>query len=396
MGRPPSQLTIARANAALSTPVGAEVFLGSAVHPLDPPRSVFDAMLAEFDRQQAARGLAVDTRRGRERLIRQLQAFAGAWPWEWTPAHFDAWSAAHLRDGRTKATLRGYQNAIVAFCDFIADPRYRWGEVCAELFGAIPARVVHELNRVKHKGDYEGRPDGNRPLTRSEQDRFFKVLDKRARAARRLHRKGAVAAHRDAAMFLHMLGWGTRRTETSGLDIDDFRRNNRTPAFGRYGALVVRNAKSFRGGPPRRRTVLTAFPWAAEIARHWIETSRVTCYPAADGVKVLFPTERGRRISPRQIDDRFAAIRDEAGLPGYLNPHCLRHTYATTLIEMGWPMALVQDQMGHTHVATTAVYTALSDDFKDRVLYRSLGMDWDGDDLAHSALGQADGQAGAW
>ncbi len=228
MGRPPSQLTIARANAALSTPAGAEVFLGSCVHHLDPPRAVFDAMLADFDRQQAARGLAIDTRRGRERLVRQLQAFAG-----------------------------------------------------------------------------------------------------------------------------------------------------------------------FPGGPPRRRTVLTAFPWAAEIARHWIETSRVTCYPAAADVKVLFPTERGRRISPRQIDDRFAAIRDEAGLPGYLNPHCLRHTYATTLIEMGWPMALVQDQMGHAHVATTAVYTALSDDFKDRVLYRSLGMDWD-DDLERPAIGQADGQAGAW
>ncbi|WP_309238553.1 tyrosine-type recombinase/integrase [Actinoplanes aureus] len=76
---------------------------------------------------------------------------------------------------------------------------------------------------------------------------------------------------------------------------------------------------------------------------------------------------------------RFAAIRDEAGLPAYLNPHCLRHTYATTLIEMGWPMALVQDQLGHTHVATTAVYTALSDDFKDRVLYQSLGLTWDDD-----------------
>lgn len=44
-------------------------------------------------------------------------------------------------------------------------------------------------------------------------------------------------------------------------------------------------------------------------------------------------------------------------------------------------MALVQDQLGHTHVATTAVYTALSDDFKDRVLYRSLGFDWDDDKL---------------
>jgi site-specific recombinase XerD len=40
-------------------------------------------------------------------------------------------------------------------------------------------------------------------------------------------------------------------------------------------------------------------------------------------------------------------------------------------------MALVQEQFGHTHVATTAVYTALSDGFMDRVLYRSLGMDWD-------------------
>jgi site-specific recombinase XerD len=79
------------------------------------------------------------------------------------------------------------------------------------------------------------------------------------------------------------------------------------------------------------------------------------------------------------MDVRFASIRDEAGLADYLNPHCLRHTYATTLIEMGWPMALVQDQLGYTHVATTAVYTALSDDFKDRVLYRSLGMEWDDD-----------------
>jgi integrase len=64
-------------------------------------------------------------------------------------------------------------------------------------------------------------------------------------------------------------------------------------------------------------------------------------------------------------------------------PHTLsagrRHTYATTLIEMGWPMALVQDHLGHTHVATTAVYTALSDDFKDRVLYQSLGLKWDDD-----------------
>jgi integrase len=378
VARGPSALTTARAQRAVRTPVGAAMFLDSSIVHLDLPQAVFDAMLEEFERQQAARGLAVDTRRGRERLVRQLRAASGAWPWEWTPAHFDAWSAAHLRDGRTKATLRGYQNAIVAFCAFVADSRYRWAEVCERLFDEVPARVTHELNVIRHKGDYEGRPDANRPLTRAEQDRFFGVVERRAQDAVRLHRKGATAAHRDAIMFLVMLGWGTRRTETAGVDVDDFRRNAKSPQFGRCGVLVVRNAKSFPGGPPRRRTVLTAFPWAAEAAAHWIEVGRPACYPGMDS-KVLLPTERLGRITPRQINLRFASIRHEAGLPNYLNPHCLRHTYATTLIELGWPMALVQDQLGHTHVATTAVYTALSDDFKDRVLYQSLGMDWDDD-----------------
>jgi integrase/recombinase XerC len=385
VGRGPSVLTTVRTQRALKAPLGAAAFLDSSIAHLDPPQAVFDAMLEEFDRQQAARGLAIDTRRGRERLVRQLRASSDAWPWLWTPADFDAWSAAHLRDGRTKATLRGYQNAIVAFCAFIADSRYHWGEVCERLFGAVPNRVAHELNLIRHKGDYEGRPDGNRPLSRGEQDKFFTLVDERAQAAVRLHRKGASAAHRDAIMFLTMLGWGTRRTETAGLDLDDFRRNARSPQFGRYGVLVVRNAKSFPGGPPRRRSVLTAFAWAAEAAQYWVETGRAACYPGVDN-KVLLPTERYGRISPRQINLRFASLRDEAGLPDYLNPHCLRHTYATTLIEMGWPMALVQEQLGHTHVATTAVYTALSDDFKDRVLYNSLGLDWD--------EGEATGAAG--
>lgn len=86
---------------------------------------------------------------------------------------------------------------------------------------------------------------------------------------------------------------------------------------------------------------------------------------------------KGQRSQTPAPKGSAAALRDEAQLPPYLNPHCLRHTYTTTLIEMGWPMALVQEQMGHTHVATTAICTALSDDFKDRVLYASLGITWD-------------------
>jgi hypothetical protein len=80
--------------------------------------------------------------------------------------------------------------------------------VCERLFGSVPVRVAHELNVIRHKGAYEGRPKANRPLSRAEQDRFFTVVNKRAEAAATLHRTGAAAAYRDAIVFLTMLGWG--------------------------------------------------------------------------------------------------------------------------------------------------------------------------------------------
>lgn len=329
-------------------------------------------MLLDFDRQQASRNLKPDTRQSRERLVRQLRAFTDAWPWEWMPAHFEAWSAAHLRAGRTPATLRSYQSAIFAFCAFVSDPRYEWVTVCERLFGRFPVQVCHDLNMVRHTIDYEGRPDANRPLSKAELDRFFNVANERVERARRSGRKGELAAYRDAILYLTILGWGVRRTEAAALNVTDWRANAAHPQFGKLGQLVIRRGKSLRGSPPRRRVVLSVFPWAVAGVKRYLEDVRPRFFSRYEDLGALFPTERGGWISPRQIDDRFGEIRDEAGLDRYLNPHCLRHTYVTRLIERGWPVPLVQQQAGHSHAATTAIYTALSDDFKDRWIYKSL------------------------
>lgn len=350
----------------------ARAFLDSAVVHLAPEEAVFESMLVGFDRQQLSRNLKRDTRRSRERLVRQLVAFTGSWPWEWTAADFEHWSAMHISRGRTAATVRGYQLAVAAFLRFSADPRYRWPTVCLERFGAFPVEVVHDLNVVRHTTDYEGAPESNRPLTTDERKQFFTVANGRAEEATRLGRKGALAAHRDAVMFLAILGWGTRRTETSWLNVGDFRRNPKMPSFGRYGQLVVRRGKSANGSPPRRRVIITVYRWSSLAMQHYVDEVRPRCFARNPDSGALFPTERGRRISPRQIDDRFASIRDEAGLDRALNPHCLRHSYVTDLIELGWPIQLVREQAGHRHVATTGVYTALSDDFKDRMIYGTL------------------------
>jgi site-specific recombinase XerD len=86
----------------------------------------------------------------------------------------------------------------------------------------------------------------------------------------------------------------------------------------------------------------------------------------------MWVTERRGRISPRALNDRFCAYRRELGLPEELDLHALRHSYVTHLIEDGYPERFVSEQVGHAYAATTAIYTAVSDEWKNRVLKAAL------------------------
>ena len=71
-------------------------------------------------------------------------------------------------------------------------------------------------------------------------------------------------------------------------------------------------------------------------------------------------------------DEFWRGYRDAAGLPVELDLHSLRHSYVTHLIEQGFPERFVTEQVGHAYAATTAIYTGVSDDYKNRVLSRAL------------------------
>jgi integrase len=209
--------------------------------PLRPESALFEAMLEGWRRQQASRRLSGSLIDGRERVVRRFTEFAG-WPWQWTSAQVEAWTAA---GGWAHSTVRTYQGALAMFLAYACDPRYGWVAECEQRVGARPVQVCHEDNLAVHVADSEGRPQ-RRPLTRQELQAFFDAADDRVERAAASRRKGWLATFRDACLFKVVYGWGLRRREAAMLDVADFAVNPAAPELGRYGVLHVRYGKAMR------------------------------------------------------------------------------------------------------------------------------------------------------
>lgn len=348
-------------------------------------------MVEGWATQMVARGLKRETIEKQTALVRRFAAFTNDYPWRWGPGDLEEFTAM-LRSGSSPlawSTVRSYHNQLGLFLSFVVDPRYRWAAECEERFGTHPVQICHEWNSLVHRDEFEGRP-GRRPLSHVELQQLFDHADDLVETVAASGRKGALAAARDACLIKVVYGWGLRRTEVVKLDVADCHRHPGAPKFGELGALHVRWGKAKRGGPPRRRTVASLFDWAVEALEYYLAEIRprfdMGAHPA------LWVTERRSRLSPRAVDERFAAYRETLAMPAEIDLHCLRHSYATHLAEAGYPERFISEQLGHAAGATTAIYTSVSDDFKNQVLERALAGAFDVANGARAGVGGTAGQ----
>lgn len=89
---------------------------------------------------------------------------------------------------------------------------------------------------------------------------------------------------------------------------------------------------------------------------------------------MLFTSRQGSGLTRQQVYNLFSKAARLAGIEdGRVNPHVLKHSYASHLIRNGADLAYVQKACGHRHISSTVRYTHVTTQESQVVSNRILG-----------------------
>jgi len=144
---------------------------------------------------------------------------------------------------------------------------------------------------------------------------------------------------RDMAIVELIYSSGLRVSEAVNVDLNDFEES--------------RNFLRVLGKGAKTRLVPVG-RFAQSAIDKWIkEREKISTIDEA-----LFVNLRGGRISTRSIQERIKTLALMQGLPP-VNPHMLRHSFATHLLESSGDLRSIQELLGHSSLSTTQIYTRL-------------------------------------
>lgn len=156
--------------------------------------------------------------------------------------------------------------------------------------------------------------------------------------------EGGVAA-RDRAIVELLYAAGLRITELTSLDVDDIDLRDQT----------VRCL-----GKGSKERIVPIGRAAVEALKAYLTRVRPEL-ATRKGERALFLNQRGRRLTRQGCWKLLKFYAEErAHLKRHISPHTLRHSFATHLLDGGADIRAVQELLGHASVATTQVYTLVS------------------------------------
>lgn len=155
-----------------------------------------------------------------------------------------------------------------------------------------------------------------------------------------------IAALRDRAILELFFSTGLRVSELCRLNAD---------------IDLSRDEFSVRGKGEKVRVVFLSQDAKAAVAEYLKKRGDMGEALFAGYGKVSKKKKDVSRLTPRSVERIVKGYAVKAGITRKVTPHVIRHSFATDLLENGADLRSVQALLGHANIATTQVYTHVTD-----------------------------------
>lgn len=154
---------------------------------------------------------------------------------------------------------------------------------------------------------------------------------------------------RDRAILELLFSSGLRVSELVALDRDHIN--------------LKRREFMVRGKGQKDRPIFIS-PEAADWVGRYLDKRQDTSKPLFvrySGSKKVDLSGNFHRLTARSVQRLVARYALLAGITKHVSPHTLRHSFATDLLMNGADLRSVQAMLGHSNIATTQIYTHVTD-----------------------------------
>ena len=215
-------------------------------------------------------------------------------------------------------------SAIKTFCKFACRDGYIKHNFTANTAGMRAAKKLPSALSIDDVANLLAQPDGRKP-----------------------------AGARDKAMIETLYACGLRVSELINLRLMDV-------------DLSVGFVRCFGKGSKER--IIPLGKVAIEYLNRYLMNGRPAFARPASS-EYLFLTIRGTKMSRVGFWKVIKKYKAKSGITKNITPHTLRHSFATHLLQGGADLRSIQEMLGHADLATTQIYTHVSQD-KLKEVYR--------------------------
>ena len=115
-------------------------------------------------------------------------------------------------------------------------------------------------------------------------------------------------------------------------------------------------------GKGKKDRIVVLYDSIADMLKYYVDFTRSNLLSISgnEEIRNVFINYKGTPLTPRGVRKIINTIIDDCAINKHVSPHMIRHSFATSLLNNGADLRIVQELLGHENLQTTQIYTHVS------------------------------------